>query len=114
MIGCCARDASLRQWTLSLSALGRRGRRVGLDELTPFQRACTDAIVASGIPGVEDFNNLGEDVGVGPFPVNIDGTTRVNSAFAYVDPVRDRGRPTMERPRAIASCIPSRYRPWLL
>jgi choline dehydrogenase len=67
-----------------------RVRRVGPGELTPFQRACTDAIVASGIPGVEDFNNLGEDAGVAPFPVNIDGTTRVNSAFAYVDPVRDR------------------------
>ncbi|HEY6788556.1 MAG TPA: GMC family oxidoreductase [Trebonia sp.] len=67
-----------------------RVRRVGLDELTPFQRACTDAIVASGIPGVEDLNDLGEDVGVAPFPVNIDGTTRVNSAFAYVDPVRGR------------------------
>jgi choline dehydrogenase len=67
-----------------------RVRRVGLDELTPFQRACRDAIVANGIPAVEDFNNLDEDAGVAPFPVNIDGTTRVNSAFAYVDPVRDR------------------------
>jgi choline dehydrogenase len=67
-----------------------RVRRVGLDELTPFQRACADAIAASGIPAVEDFNNLDEDAGVAPFPVNIDGTTRVNSAFGYVDPVRDR------------------------
>jgi choline dehydrogenase len=25
-----------------------------------------------------------------PFPVNIDGVTRINSAFGYVDPVRDR------------------------
>lgn len=67
-----------------------RVRRVGLDELTPFQRACRDAIVAGGIPAVEDLNNLDEDVGVAPCPVNIDGTTRVNSAFGYVDPVRDR------------------------
>jgi choline dehydrogenase len=67
-----------------------RVRRVGLDELTPFQRACRDAIVASGIPVVEDFNNLDENAGVAPFPVSIDGTTRVNSAFGYVDPVRDR------------------------
>ena len=67
-----------------------RVRRVGLDELTPFQRVCRDAIVASGIPAVEDFNNLDEDAGVAPFPVNIDGTIRVNSAFGYVDPVRDR------------------------
>jgi hypothetical protein len=29
-----------------------RVRCVGLDELTPFQRACTGAIVANGIPAV--------------------------------------------------------------
>jgi choline dehydrogenase len=39
---------------------------------------------------VQDFNDLDENAGIAPFPVNIDGTTRVNSAFAYVDPVRDR------------------------
>jgi len=67
-----------------------RVRRVGLGELTPFQRACRDAIAANGIPAVEDLNNLDQDTGVAPFPVNIDGATRFNSAFAYVDPVRDR------------------------
>jgi choline dehydrogenase len=67
-----------------------RVRRVGLDELTPFQSACRDAIVASGIPAVEDFNNLDQNAGIAPFPVNIDGVIRVNSAFGYVDPVRDR------------------------
>jgi choline dehydrogenase len=67
-----------------------RVRRVGLDELTPFQRACRDAIAANGIPAVEDFNDLGQDVGVAPVPVSIDGGVRVNSAFGYVDPVRDR------------------------
>jgi choline dehydrogenase len=67
-----------------------RVRRVGLDELTPFQRICRDAIVANGIPAVEDFNDLDQNAGVAPFPVNIDGITRVNSAFGYVDPVRDR------------------------
>jgi choline dehydrogenase len=67
-----------------------RVRRVGLDELTPFQRICRDAIVANGIPAVEDFNNLGQNAGVAPFPVSIDGGMRVNSAFGYVDPVRDR------------------------
>jgi choline dehydrogenase len=67
-----------------------RVRRVGLDELTPFQRICRDAIVANGIPAVEDFNNLDENAGIAPFPVNIDGGNRINSAFGYVDPVRDR------------------------
>jgi choline dehydrogenase len=67
-----------------------RVRRVGLDELTPFQRVCMDAIVASGIPAADDLNDLDAATGVAPFPVNIDGVTRVNSAFGYVDPVRDR------------------------
>ena len=67
-----------------------RVRRVGLDELTPFQRACRDAIVANGIPAVQDLNDLDQNAGIAPFPVNIDGVTRVNSAFGYVDPVRDR------------------------
>jgi choline dehydrogenase len=67
-----------------------RVRRVGLDELTPFQRICRDAIAANGIPAVEDFNDLDQNVGIAPFPVNIDRGTRINSAFGYVDPVRDR------------------------
>jgi len=67
-----------------------RVRRVSLDELTPFQRACRNAIVANGIPAVEDLNDLDQDAGIAPFPVNIDGGIRVNSAFGYVDPVRDR------------------------
>jgi choline dehydrogenase len=68
-----------------------RVRRVDVAELTPFQRACQDAIVASGIPAVDDFNNLDENSGVAPFPVNIDNDgVRINCAFAYVDPVRDR------------------------
>jgi choline dehydrogenase len=67
-----------------------RVRPVGLDELTPFQRSFMEATVANGIPAVADFNDLDQPIGVAPFPVNIDGVTRVNSAFGYVDPVRDR------------------------
>ena len=39
---------------------------------------------------MEDFNNLDQNAGVAPFPVNIDGVTRFNCAFGYVNPVRDR------------------------
>ena len=39
---------------------------------------------------MDDFNDLDQNAGIAPFPVNIDGTTRVNTAFGYVDPVRDR------------------------
>jgi len=67
-----------------------RVRHVSLDELTPFQAACRDAIVAKGIPAVADFNDFGQSAGVAPVPVSIDAGTRVNSAFGYLDPVRDR------------------------
>jgi choline dehydrogenase len=67
-------------------------RAVGIEDLTPFQDACMEAMVANGIPAVADFNNLDEYAGVAPFPISIatDGT-RISSPFAYVDPVR--GRP---------------------
>ena len=66
-----------------------RVRRVGFSELTPFQAAVTDALVAIGIPRVDDINDLDETSGVGPYPVNIepDGL-RITSPFAYIDPVR--------------------------
>lgn len=65
-------------------------RAVPLSDLTPFQEACMEAMVANGIPAVDDFNNLDETIGVAPFPISIapDGT-RISSPFAYVDPVRD-------------------------
>jgi choline dehydrogenase len=64
-------------------------RPVGLDQLTPFQEACMQAMVDNGIPAVDDFNNLDEYIGVAPFPISIarDGT-RISSPFAWVDPVR--------------------------
>jgi choline dehydrogenase-like flavoprotein len=61
-----------------------RVRPVGLDELTPFQRACRDAIVAAGIPAVADFNDLSQDTGVAPVPVSVDGGTRINSKDAVL------------------------------
>jgi choline dehydrogenase len=72
-----------------------RVQRVGLDELTPFQRACMEAMEADGIPAVDDFNDLDDTIGVGPFPINIDDGLRINSAFAYLDPVRDKGNLTV-------------------
>jgi len=70
--------------------------KVGRDDLTPFQAACMDAIAANGIPAVDDLNNLDENCGVAPFPTNTDpGGVRINSAFGYVDPQRDRTRLTV-------------------
>lgn len=78
------------------SAWRRLGvQRVGHDELTPFQAAFRDACPAAGIPIVDDFNDLDETIGVAPFPINIENGVRKNSAFAYVDPVRDKGNLTV-------------------
>ena len=49
-----------------------------------------DAAPAAGIPLVDDLNDLDEPVGMAPSPVNIWQGVRWNSAFAYLDPVRDR------------------------
>lgn len=60
------------------------------DEITPFQDAAMQAASAAGIPRVENLNDVDADEGMAPSPVNIWQGTRWNSAFAYLDPVRDR------------------------
>jgi choline dehydrogenase len=65
--------------------------QVTRDELTPFQAHSLDALAADGIPSVTDLNDLDENCGVAPFPTNTDaGGVRINSAFGYIDPMRDR------------------------
>ena len=59
-------------------------------EITPFQRAALDAAAEAGIPRVADLNNLDENLGMAPSPANIVNGVRWNSAFAYLDPVRER------------------------
>lgn len=59
-------------------------------QIAPFHRAIIDAAVATGIPAVDDLNNLDEPVGVAPSPGNIWNGIRWNSSFAYLDPVRSR------------------------
>ncbi len=67
-----------------------RVRIPGPTEIAPFQRAALDAASEAGIPRVADLNNLDENVGMAPSPVNIVNGVRWNTAFAYLDPVRDR------------------------
>lgn len=59
------------------------------EELTPWQRAWYDAAPAVSLPHLDDLNDLDEKVGIAPESVNIVDGVRWNSAFAYLDPVRE-------------------------
>lgn len=78
-----------------------RVRRFAAEEVTPFQAACLQAIQQFGIPPVEDLNNLAEDIGVNTAPVNIVGDVRWNSAFAYLDPLRQQPNLTIRGDRLV-------------
>ncbi|MCO4252066.1 GMC family oxidoreductase [Pseudarthrobacter raffinosi] len=67
-----------------------RVRRYSMDELTPPQRAFVNAGVAAGLPFADDLDDLEAAEGIGPMPVNVVDGVRWNSAFAFLDPVRDR------------------------
>ena len=67
-----------------------RVRTYEVGELTPWQRAWYDAAPAAGLPHLADLNDLDETVGIAPESVNVADGVRWNTAFAYLDPVRDR------------------------
>ena len=66
-----------------------RVKRISSSEITPWQQACLDTAPKIGIPQVDDLNNLDEDIGMSTSPVNIVEGVRWNTAFAYLDPLRD-------------------------
>jgi choline dehydrogenase len=71
-----------------------RVRRVGFDELTPFQAEFAGSLEAVGIPRVDDINDLDEVAGVAPYPLSVepDGK-RITAPFAYLDHLR--GEPNL-------------------
>jgi choline dehydrogenase len=73
-------------------------------DLQPFQRAFLDAAVAAGLPHRDDLLDPDGGSGVAISPVNALGSVRWNSAFAYLDPVRDRPNLTV-RANALADRI---------
>jgi choline dehydrogenase len=61
------------------------------EELTPWHQACLQAAPGAGFPVREDLNDIDLTHGIAINPVNIVANgVRWNSAFAYLDPVRDR------------------------
>jgi choline dehydrogenase len=67
-----------------------RVRQFSPDEVQPFQRGFLEAAVAAGIPQTEDLDDLDGEIGCGSEPMNVVDGVRWNTAFAYLDPVRDR------------------------
>ena len=59
-------------------------------ELTPWHEALLGAAPSVGIPRLDDLNDLDVTAGAAPFPVNAVGSTRWNTAFAYLDRARER------------------------
>ncbi len=76
---------------------GREGplpvRQLGIEDITPMQRAFVAAALARGYRAVDDFD--GADAhGVGPYPMNIVDGVRVNTGMAYLSP-EVRSRPNL-------------------
>jgi choline dehydrogenase len=65
-------------------------RTPGFQELTPWHQAILTSAPGAGIPLVEDLNDFEQDTGVAASPSNISHGVRWNSAFAYLDPVREK------------------------
>jgi choline dehydrogenase len=79
----------LRPW-FARSVKRLRVRRFSPEEIQPFQRGFLGAAVSAGIPWTEDVDDLDGGVGCGSEPMNVVDGVRWNTAFAYLDPVRDR------------------------
>ncbi|QEX24737.1 putative glucose-methanol-choline oxidoreductase [Hypericibacter adhaerens] len=75
-----------------LQAVDRRlkVRRYEAEEIPPYQRAVHDAARAAGFAASADMNDMAEDEAVAYCPVNNQRGIRWNTAFAYLDPVRNR------------------------
>ena len=76
--------------TSEVRARRLRVRSFEPEEITPYHRACLEAMIAAGIRPTADLNDMDEDVGAAPSPVNIWKGMRWGTHFAYLDPVRDR------------------------
>ncbi|MCB8881375.1 GMC family oxidoreductase [Acidisoma cellulosilytica] len=67
-----------------------RVQTLTVGELTMAQAAFMRAGQAAGLPFADDLDQLEAGIGIGPMTANIVDGTRWNSAFAFVDPVRQK------------------------
>jgi len=78
-------------------------QRYARHEWTAFQGAFFEASLGAGFVAVAD-HNVAETSGVGPWPMNRRGPTRVSTAQAYLGPARQRPNLTI-LPRSLGSRI---------
>ncbi len=67
-----------------------RVRTYSIDEAGPFHARCLEAASALGWHMADDLCDLDANDSFGLETVNIDGNVRWNTAFAYLDPVREK------------------------
>ena len=74
------------------------------DELIPIQRAFRDACLEAGFAAVHDHNAI-DGTGVGPWPLNRQGITRISTALAYLEPARSRANLTIRSDATVARLL---------
>ena len=67
-----------------------RSRPLCDQEIGPWHRGVSEAAEEAGLPELADFNDPNSGVGVAFAPVNVVGAVRWSTAFAYLDPARER------------------------
>jgi choline dehydrogenase len=80
---------------LARAMAGLRTAKANTDRPALFHSAFLEAALALGFPLLTDPNDPAQAVGVAPFPANVVGGSRWNTAFGYLDAARERPKLTI-------------------